>query len=94
MQQKIFFYAYIIWLINEFVLLYNVIFLLTLILVFTQKESDAMVNDRMLKRGTPKLVCAQNQNLFKKTFKSEFENYEIKRQGLKALAEINEYMFN
>ena len=50
------------------------IFLLALILVFTQKESDAMVNDRMLNRGTPKLVCAQNQNLFKKTFKSELEN--------------------
>ena len=34
-ERKIFYYAYLIWLINEFVLLYNVIFLLALILVFT-----------------------------------------------------------
>ena len=34
-ERKVFYYAYLIWLINEFVLLYNVIFLLALILVFT-----------------------------------------------------------
>ena len=34
-ERKIFYYAYLIWLINEFVLLYNVIFLLALILAFT-----------------------------------------------------------
>ena len=57
-ERKIFYYAYLIWLINEFVLLYNVIFLLALILAFTQKESEALVSDKMLNRGTPKLVCA------------------------------------
>ena len=57
-ERKIFYYAYLIWLINEFVLLYNVIFLLALILAFTQKESEALVTDKMLNRGTPKLVCA------------------------------------
>ena len=70
------------------------IFLLALILVFAQKESDAMVNDSMLNRGTPKLVCAQNQNLIKQTFKSELENDKITRERLRVMAEINDYMFN
>ena len=93
-SRKIFFFAYTIYCMNEFVLLYNVLFLLVLILMFTQKENETEGKDKLLDRKVPKIVCVQNARLLKKTFKSELESDEVRRQGIKALAEANEYMFN
>ena len=70
-SRKIFFFAYTVYCINEFVLLYNVLFLLALIVMFTQKESSNEKKDKLLARKVPKVVCVQNQRLLKQTFQSE-----------------------
>ena len=67
-SRKIFFFAYVIYCINEFVLLFNVLFLLFLILLFTKSDDGNEKKDKVLERNASKIVCVQNARLLKKTF--------------------------
>ena len=68
-SRKIYFFCYLIWCINEFVLLFNVIFLLGLIVMFTNnQEKKEEKKDVLLDRNVDKFVVVSNQRLLKKTF--------------------------
>ena len=80
--------------IYEFMLLYTILFLLALIEFFIRGRGQTeRGRDELLGRNVDKIVILQNQRLLKATFLNELEQNELQRQGVKALAEANEYIY-